>query len=142
MPGHACASSVRAGTRRHSPDLGDDATVSVAVRSTSQAVRDTPSLVAAEMHSTSSWSSGATQPRPSGRGGGLAGWPLMRQDAAADTPELVEHVVTRPVEVLTTIGAATVGGLAAVLTIGASPLLALPGVAVVGLVALFTTRHR
>ncbi len=48
--------------------------------------------------------------------------------------------MTRTREVLTTIAAATVGGLVAVLAIGASPLLALPGVVVVGLVALVATR--
>ena len=50
--------------------------------------------------------------------------------------------MTRPVEVLTAIGAATIGGLLAVFAIGASPLLALPGVVVVGLVALIATRDR
>jgi hypothetical protein len=54
----------------------------------------------------------------------------------------VEQVVTRPVEVLTTVGAATVGGLLAVLVIGASPLFALPGIVLVGLITFVASRHR
>lgn len=50
--------------------------------------------------------------------------------------------MTRRAEVLATIGAAAVGALVAVLAIGASPLLALPGIAVVGLVSLVATRGR
>lgn len=50
--------------------------------------------------------------------------------------------MTRQAEVLTTIAAAAVGALIAVVVIGASPLLALPGIAVVGLVTLVATRRR
>ncbi len=50
--------------------------------------------------------------------------------------------MTRQAEVLITIAAAAVGALVAVVAIGASPLLALPGIAVVGLVAWVATRRR
>lgn len=51
-------------------------------------------------------------------------------------------MVTRPVEVLATTGAATVGGLLAVLVIGVSPVFALPGIVLVGLITLFASRER
>lgn len=50
--------------------------------------------------------------------------------------------MTRQAEVLTTVAAAAVGALVAVLAIGARPVLALPGIAVVGLVALIASRRR
>lgn len=50
--------------------------------------------------------------------------------------------MTRPAELVATIGAAAAGAVIAVLTVGASLVLALPGVAVVGIVAFAAYRRR
>jgi len=57
-------------------------------------------------------------------------------------PLTSEPIVTRPAELVATIGAGAVGAVIAVSAVGASLVFALPGVAVVALVAVAASRRR